>query len=126
MTTNKIISALKGYLAGQIEGIASSNPLIAFTKPIIIRVIDNKIESLASFLDLLKDSNGDINLADIITEMTTSVMDSKTFPINVPILGTITIGGGYIKIPIPYTEQVIVLNSQDIEELKTVLTNNNE
>ena len=126
MTPNKIVSVLKTYLSGQIDSIASNNPLVAFARPIITRIIDNKIGSITPFLDLLKDSNGNINLTDIITEMTTSVMDSKTFPISVPILGDIIIGGGYIRIPIPYTEQVIVLNSQDIEELNTILTNNNE
>lgn len=126
MTPDRLISALKMYLVKQIDGIASTNPLIAFTKPIINRVIDNKISSLSPFLDLLKDSQGHIDLTGIITEMTTSVMDTKTFNINVPIIGDITIGNGHIKFPIPYTDQVIVLNRQDIEELKTVLTNNIE
>lgn len=126
MTPDRLISALKMYLVKQIDGIAGTNPLIAFTKPIINRVIDNKISSLSPFLDLLKDSQGNIDLTGIITEMTTSVMDTKTFNINVPIIGDITIGNGHIKFPIPYTDQVIVLNRQDIEELKTVLTNNIE
>jgi hypothetical protein len=126
MTPDRLISALKMYLVKQIDGIASTNPLIAFTKPIINRIIDNKISSLSPFLDLLKDSQGNIDLTGIITEMTTSVMDTKTFNINVPIIGDITIGNGHIKFPIPYTDQVIVLNRQDIEELKTVLTNNIE
>ena len=124
MTPDRLISALKMYLVKQIDGIASTNPLIAFAKPIINRVIDNKISSLSPFLDLLKDSQGNIDLTGIITEMTTSVMDTKTFYINVPIIGDITIGNGHIRLPIPYTEQVIVLNRQDIEELKTMLTNN--
>lgn len=126
MTPDRLISALKMYLVKQIDGIARTNPLIAFAKPIINRVIDNKISSLSPFLDLLKDSQGNIDLTGIITEMTTSVMDTKTFNINVPIIGDITIGNGHIKFPIPYTDQVIVLNRQDIEELKTVLTNNIE
>lgn len=126
MNKEKLISTIKLYLLKQIEGIASSNPLIAFTKPIITRVLDNKISSLSPFLDLLKDNQGNIDLASIITEMTTSVMDTKTFSISVPIIGDITIGNGHIKLPIPYTDQVIVLNRQDIEELKEMLTNNIE
>ena len=126
MNKEKLISTIKLYLLKQIEGIASSNPLIAFTKPIITRVLDNKISSISPFLDLLKDNQGNIDLASIITEMTTSVMDTKTFSISVPIIGDITIGNGHIKLPIPYTDQVIVLNRQDIEELKEMLTNNIE
>jgi hypothetical protein len=126
MNKEKLISTIKLYLLKQIEGIASSNPLIAFTKPIITRVLDNKISSLSPFLDLLKDNQGNIDLTSIITEMTTSVMDTKTFSISVPIIGDITIGNGHIKLPIPYTDQVIVLNRQDIEELKEMLTNNIE
>ena len=124
MNKEVLISNLKQYLVKQVENIASNNPLVAFAKPVIVRVIDNKISSISPFLDMLKDSQGNIDLTGIITEMTTSVMDTKTFSINVPILGDVTIGNGHIRLPIPYTEQVIVLNRQDIEELKTMLTNN--
>ena len=124
MNKEVLISNLKQYLVKQVENISSNNPLVAFAKPIIVRVIDNKISSISPFLDMLKDSQGNIDLTDIITEMTTSVMDTKTFSINVPMLGDVIIGNGHIRLPIPYTEQVIVLNRQDIEELKTMLTNN--
>lgn len=124
MNKEILIDRLKQYLVKQVENISSNNPLVAFTKPVIVRVIDNKISSISPFLDMLKDSQGNIDLAGIISEMTTSVMDTKTFSINVPVLGNVIIGNGHIKLPIPYTEQVIVLNRQDIEELKTMLTNN--
>lgn len=125
MNKEILIDRLKQYLVKQVENISSNNPLVAFTKPIIVRVIDNKVSSISPFLDMLKDSQGNIDLAGIISEMTTSVMDTKTFSINVPIIGDVTVGNGHIKLPIPYTEQVIVLNRQDIEELKIMLTNNN-
>ena len=124
MNKEVLISNLKQYLVKQVENISSNNSLVAFAKPIIVRVIDNKISSISPFLDMLKDSQGNIDLTGIITEMTTSVMDTKTFSINIPILGDVIIGNGHIRLPIPYTEQVIVLNRQDIEELKTMLTNN--
>lgn len=124
MNKEVLISNLKQYLVKQVENISSNNSLVAFAKPIIVRVIDNKISSISPFLDMLKDSQGNIDLTGIITEMTTSVMDTKTFSVNVPMLGDIIIGNGHIRLPIPYTEQVIVLNRQDIEELKTMLTNN--
>ena len=125
MTKDQIINNLNQYLVKQIDGIASTNPLIAFTRPILKKVIDNKISSISPFLDILKDKDGNIDLSSIVSEMTTSLMDTKTFNISVPIIGDITVGNGHIKIPIPYTEQVIVLNRQDIEELKTMLTTNN-
>ena len=126
MNTDKLISSLGGYLIKQVEGIAATNPLIAFAKPIIVRIINNKISTITPFLDMLKDGQGNIDISGILTEMTTSVMDSKSFNINVPIIGDVIIGNGHIKLPLPYTDQVIVLNRQDIEELKTVLTNNLE
>ena len=125
MTKDQIINNLNQYLGKQIDGIASTNPLIAFTRPILKKVIDNKISSISPFLDMLKDKEGNINLSDIVSEVTTSVMDTKTFNVSVPIVGDITIGNGHIKVPIPYTDQVIVLNRQDIEELKSMLTTNN-
>lgn len=126
MTKEVLINRFKGYLVKHIENLAANNPLIAFTKPIIFRVLDNKISSISPFLDLLKDAQGNIDLTDIITEMMQSVMSTKSFDVSIPVVGTITIGNGCIKFPIPYTEQIIVLNTQDIEELKTVLTNNIE
>lgn len=125
MTKDQIINNLNQYLVKQIDGIASTNPLIAFTRPILKKVIDNKISSISPFLDMLKDKDGNIDLTSIVSEMTTSLMDTKTFNISVPLIGDITMGNGHIKMPIPYTEQVIVLNRQDIEELKTMLTTNN-
>ena len=125
MTKDQIINNLNQYLVKQIDSIASTNPLIAFTRPILKKVIDNKISSISPFLDMLKDKDGNIDLSSIVSEMTTSLMDTKTFNISVPLIGDMTIGNGHIKIPIPYTEQVIVLNRQDIEELKTMLTTNN-
>jgi hypothetical protein len=124
MTKERFIENLKNYLFSQIDNIAESNPLVAFTKPIIIKIIDNKVSSISNFLDLLKDSEGNLDVSGILSEMTTSIMDSKVFTLNIPIIGGITIGNGYIKFPIPYTEQLVVLNKQDIEELKLVLTTN--
>lgn len=124
MTKERFIENLKNYLFSQIDNIAESNPLVAFTKPIIIKIIDNKVSSISNFLDLLKDSEGNLDVSSILSEMTTSIMDSKVFTLNIPIIGGITIGNGYIKFPIPYTEQLVVLNKQDIEELKLVLTTN--
>ena len=67
MNKEILIDRLKQYLVKQVENISSNNPLVAFTKPVIVRVIDNKISSISPFLDMLKDSQGNIELAGIIS-----------------------------------------------------------
>lgn len=124
MNSNQLIYNLKNYLTNKIGILAQDNPAIAFIKPIVSRAINNNVDKLKSSIDLLADSNGNIDVENIVSEMIESVVSSNNFNINAPFLGTIEIGSGNIKLNIPFTNKVLVLNTNDLNEFKNIILNN--
>lgn len=124
MNSNQLIYNLKNYLTNKISVLAQDNPAIAFIKPIVSRAINNNVDKLKSSIDLLADSNGNIDVENIVSEMIESVVNSNNFNINAPFLGTVEIGSGNIKLNIPFTNKVLVLNTNDLNEFKNIILNN--
>lgn len=116
------IETFKIFLEKQINSLAMTNPLIGFTKPIILKVLNNKLNSSYSFFSMLADENGDIDVQSLIPEMVQSVMTTKPFVYHTEILGDLEIGGGFIKANIPMTNNQIVLGRTDLETLKELFT----
>lgn len=116
------IETFKIFLEKQINSLAMTNPLIGFTKPIILKVLNNKLNSSYSFFSMLADENGDIDVQSLIPEMIQSVMTTKPFVYHTEILGDLEIGGGFIKANIPMTNNQIVLGRTDLETLKELFT----
>ena len=79
MNALETIERLKLFLHKQISSLAMSNPLIGFTKPVILRIVDNNIHKANGFLSMLADENGDIEMQSLIPEMTQSVMTTRPF-----------------------------------------------
>ena len=109
---------LKIFLNKQINSLAINDPLIAFTQPIISRIVNNKLNNAHGFLSMLADETGDIDTKTIISDMVQSVMNTKPFVYHTEILGDLEIGGGTIKLTIPMTTKQVVLGRSDLEELK--------
>lgn len=109
---------LKIFLNKQINSLAINDPLIAFTQPIISRIVNNKLNNAHGFLSMLADETGDIDTKTIVSDMVQSVMNTKPFVYHTEILGDLEIGGGTIKLIIPMTNKQIVLGRNDLEELK--------
>lgn len=116
------IETFKIFLEKQINSLAMTNPLIGFTKPVILKVLNNKLNSSYSFFSMLADENGDIDVQSLIPEMVQSVMTTKPFVYHTEILGDLEIGGGFIKANIPMTNNQIVLGRTDLETLKELFT----
>ena len=79
MNSNQLIYNLKNYLTNKINVLAQDNPAIAFIKPIVSRAINNNVDKLKSSIDLLADSNGNIDIENIVSEMIESVVNSNNF-----------------------------------------------
>lgn len=118
MNTIETIEKLKLYLNGRINSLALNNPLIGFTKPIILRAINNNIYKAEGFLSILADESGNIDTQSLIPEMIQSVMTTKPFIYHTDFLGDLEIGGGVIKMNIPFTNNQIVLGKNDLDVLK--------
>lgn len=118
MNPIEITEKLKLFLNKQINSLAGNNPLIAFSKPLITRVVNNKINNIHGFLSMLTDENGEIDTKTLIPEMIQSVMTTQPFVYHTEFLGDLEIGGGFIKLNIPMTNSQVVLGRSDLEELK--------
>ena len=124
ITVPKLIENLQRYIGIQINEMASTNPLIGFMKPLILRAANNSISKAHTSLSLLADKEGNIDVENILTEMVDNLMSTQPFTINTSFIGDIIIGNGNIKVGIPYTEKSIVFNSTDLQKLKEMLTIN--
>lgn len=118
MNILETIETLKLFLGKQITSLANNNPLIAFAQPIITKVVNNKLNNMHGFLSMLADESGEIDTKTLVSEMVQNVMTTKPFVYHTDILGDLEIGGGFIKINIPMTNNQLVLGRNDLEELK--------
>lgn len=117
------IETLKIFLNRQINSLAMTNPLISFSKPLITRIVNNKIDQADGFLSMLADSNGEIDVQSLIPEMIQSVMSTRPFTYHTEFLGDLEIGGGFIKMNIPMTNNQIVLGKADLDTLRDLFIN---
>lgn len=121
VTVNQLTKNIKNYIDFQLRSMSMNNPMIAFAKPLITRAIDKKLLGLKDTLNLISDNEGFIDIENIITEMMDTVISSSNFNIEVPMLGTMSVGNGCIKLNIPYTDNMLVLNQEDLNTLKEML-----
>lgn len=124
MNAVEVINKLRIFLHTKIEDVSKSNPLIGFVKPLILRAVDNNIHKLAGALGLMADSQGNIDIEVILPEMIQSVMNVDPFPMHINSFGDIIIGGGNIRIDIPFIDKEIVFSNSDFEDLRTLMTSN--
>lgn len=122
ITKEQLIEKLQYFVEVQLERVAKTNPVVSLIKPIASRILNKKLTSITDFLDLLSDDKGNVDIESIIDEMTSSVINTQSFKVNVPILGVITIGDGKIEFGIPFTDKSILFNENDLSELKSMLT----
>lgn len=118
----QLIEKLQYFVTVQLDNMAKTNPVISFFKPIASRALSKKLSGITGALNLIADENGNIDAEGIVSEMTTSLMNTQPFRIMIPSLGELTIGGGKIEMGIPFTDKSIVLGENDLIELREILT----
>lgn len=121
MEVSNAINKVKEYIINQVNILSKTNPLIGFTKPLIIRVINNNIDKADKALSLLADKDGNIDIGNIMSEMIDSVMSTKSFNLHTSFMGDVIIGDGKIILNIPFTDKNIVFNQNDLESLRNTL-----
>lgn len=123
---NTLKNNFKKYIPLKLSNIAANDPLISFFSPLIVRIVNNNIYKLDSFLEMLADKDGNIDIENILMEMQDNIIKNTTpFTFNLPAVGDLTIGNGSIQMGIPFTQKNLVLNMQDIEELREMLIKQN-
>lgn len=121
MTVFQLTNTLRDYLNSQIIAMSKNTPMMSFMQPLIKRVINNNIHKVNSGLALLADSSGNIDIEGILTEMLDNLITTAPFTINTSFIGDIEIGGGEIKLNLPFTSNRIVFNKNDVEQFKEIL-----
>lgn len=113
---------LQMYLMKQVDVLGKSNPMIAFTRPLITRALHKNFSRIDKVLDLIADENGNIEVESILEEMIESVVSGAPFKVNTSFIGDVEIGGGLIKMNVPLINKSLVFNESDLQGLKEMLT----
>lgn len=125
MQAIKLIDNIKQYVSYQLTEMSKSTPMIGIAKPLITRAINKKIDSIKDSLSLITDEYGEIDVKNILTEVIDNIQTSRPFVINNEFIGDIELGGGNVSFIIPMTDKKLVLNREDLDLLKEMLTSNN-
>ena len=121
MDINTVIGKLQSYIITQTETMALDNPVVSFVKPLITRAMTKNLSKVRKALELISDENGNIDIEDILNEMMESIVNTKPFTINTQFIGNIEIGGGEIKLNLPFTSKRLVLNQTDLGNFRNLL-----
>lgn len=123
ITIDKLTENLKAYVVTQIDTMSKNTPMISFMKPLITRALDKNFNKVTKALDLISDENGNIDIENILAEMSEGLLNTNPFLFKTQVIGDIEIGGGQIKFNLPFTSKRLVLNMDDINTFKEMLTN---
>lgn len=123
MNVLQLNNGLKDFLINQIDVLSADTPLISVFKPIIVRVLDKNFSKVVKTLDMIADEKGNIDIENIIDEMSESLLNTKTFNISTSYIGDIEVGEGSIKFNIPFTDKRLVLDRNDLASFKEMLVN---
>lgn len=121
MKRTEIIKGMKSFANAKISDMATNNSIILFTQPIINRAVDNMLGKADSFLALIEDKNGCIDIEAIVDEMINNLITTKSRSYD-DILSGLTIGDGHIKMNIPLVDKQIVFDTNDIKEMLMYIT----
>ena len=121
VTITKLTSNLKTYVINQLDVMSKNTPIINFMKPLITRTFNKNFNKITQVLNLIADENGNIDIENILAEMTEGLINTNPFVFKNQIIGDIEIGGGCIKFNVPFTNKKLVFNMDDIEAFKEML-----
>ena len=123
MTALQFIENLRLYIDSQLGIISKNTPIIGVARPIITRIVNNNIGKLSNILGLMANESGDIDIENILNEMLSNIMSANSFSVNIPVIGNVELGGGFIKLNIPFTDKRIVLDKTDFDTFKEMIIN---
>ena len=124
MKVIQVVDKTKRFISNKLSSVAIENPMIGFIKPVILRVVDNNIYKLKEGLSLLTNEYGEIDMYSLLGDITNSLMDTRPFIYNLPVIGDIEIGGGLIKINIPFSNKRVSLSKEDLDQFKELFKEN--
>lgn len=119
---NVIMDRLSSYADLQLLNLSKNNALIALTKPLIIRALNNNLYKLEFVLKQISDKDGLVDIDNILSEMIENITSVQSSKIDTGIIGEFEIKDRTIKINLPFVNKALVFNKQDLLNLKDALT----
>lgn len=125
ITIQQLTNNLKNYINSQLNIMSNNTPIVGFMKPLITRAVDKNIDKVTNIIKLMSDSEGNIDIESILSEMIQNTINTQPFIYKAPFIGDVEIGNGNIKLNLPLTDKRIILNQEDLQILKGALIKNN-
>ena len=112
----------EGFIDSKLSMLSANDPLMAFAKPFVSRIINNNLYKVKDMLIQIADKDGLIDMEGILSETIENVINTKPFKLNIGTAGDLEIGGGNIKMDIPFVNKTVILNHNDLKEFKDMLS----
>lgn len=115
---DNIISQFKKYVCIKLDELSAGNSMIALMRPLVSRVIENKMPHVEAFIKQLSDKEGMVDVDGVIDEMLESIMNTNTVKTHTEAFGDMEIGNGKLSFCLPIIDKKIILDKNDLIELK--------
>lgn len=116
-----VIAKIRDFLFLELENMSKASPIMAFSKPVLKRIIEANYCKLNSIICLLADQNGNVDFEGLLSDMTTSFLNTDRFTYHTDIIGDIIIGGGEVRLTLPVLNKGIVFNTEDLKTLSQMV-----
>lgn len=118
-----ISEASKRIVEGLSKGIdlyGNKIPMLKFFKPVITRMADKYILGFNRKLPFMS-INSNIDLDNILNEMIENLKTTEPFTIKTNLIGDIDICQDKVKFLLPFTDEKLVLDIEDLENIKKMI-----
>ena len=120
MNTNEVSKRIIDGISKGIDFYGAKIPILNFFKPVITRMADKYIMELGKGLSFIS-INDSVDLDKILEETINTLKTTEPFKIKTNLIGDIDICQGKVKFTIPFTEERLVLNIEDLENIKKMI-----
>ena len=118
---DNIMTHFKKYVCAQLDSLAYSDPALAVMRPIVSRIINNKMPMVEDFLKQIADAEGVIDIDSLFDEMLESIMNVNTIKTHTEGFGEMELGNGKLSFTLPLINKKIVMDKHDLVEMKQML-----
>ena len=120
MNTSEVSKRIIDGISKGIDFYGAKIPILNFFKPVITRMADKYIMELGKGLSFIS-INDSVDLDKILEETINTLKTTEPFKIKTNLIGDIDICQGKVKFTIPFTEERLVLNIEDLENIKKMI-----
>ena len=118
---DNIISQFKRYICVKLDELSAGSPVIVVARPLVYRVIENKMPQVESFIRQLSDKEGLIDVDEVMDEMIESILNNTSVKTHTETFGDMEIGNGKLSFTLPIIDKKIILDKNDLVELKHMI-----